>query len=209
MNDTYFTVTDNGTGIYTEKRSKFLAFSFHVDTEDDVKQIVSEMKKKYFDARHVCYAYTLGYKSERTRSNDDGEPSGTAGLPILRQLFSNNLTFTLVVVVRYYGGINLGTGPLAVAYKIAAAEALASSEITEKYVETNVQIEAPYTEQDRAMRCLKETEAQITNREYTESSIILSARLRQSKTDALQQLIHNPNVFTQIKIKWEESGETK
>ncbi|MBO5699402.1 MAG: YigZ family protein [Bacteroidaceae bacterium] len=206
MTDTYQTVTSEGTGIYTEKRSKFLAFSFHIDTEEDAKRIITDYQKKYFDARHVCYAYAIGYEGQRTRASDDGEPSGTAGQPILRQIHSFNVTFTLVIVVRYYGGINLGTGPLGVAYKTAAAEALAASTITEKFIETTFTLETPYTEQDRAMRCLKDTEANVSNREYTDHSMIITASVRLSKKPILEQQLFNPNIFTQIKIKWEEES---
>ena len=129
MSDVYRTIGQSGEGIYTEKRSKFLAFAHHVADEEEVKRLVQEYKKKYFDARHVCYAYVLGVKGDRFRSNDDGEPSGSAGKPILGQLNSFGVTFTLVVVIRYFGGVKLGTGGLAVAYKVAASEALNASVI--------------------------------------------------------------------------------
>lgn len=167
MNDKYNTVVNSGEGFYSEKRSRFLAFALHVESEDEVKTIVAEYKKKYFDARHVCYAYILGYDSERTRANDDGEPSGSAGQPILRQLRSFEVTFTLVIVVRYYGGINLGTGGLVVAYKIAAAEALSDAAIEEKYVMRQCEISVPYPDVDKVMRYVKEFDAEIVRRDYT------------------------------------------
>ena len=109
MTDEYKTISGTSEGYYTEKRSKFLAFAHHVDTTDEVKDLVAGYRKKYYDARHVCYAYMLGAERKEFRANDDGEPSSTAGKPILGQINSNELTNILIVVVRYYGGVNLGT----------------------------------------------------------------------------------------------------
>ena len=134
--DEYKTITNIGEGTYSEKRSKFLAFSHHVETLDEVKDIVQAYRKKYYDARHVCYAYVLGHEREVFRANDDGEPSSTAGKPILGQINSNELTDILIVVVRYYGGVNLGTSGLIVAYRTAAAEALGTSIVVVKQIET-------------------------------------------------------------------------
>ena len=121
MIDVYKTISNQiGEGYYTEKRSKFLAFAHHVTTVDEVKQIVSQYRKKYYDARHVCYAYMIGADRTEFRANDDGEPSSTAGKPILGQINSSELSDILIVVVRYYGGVNLGTSGLIVAYRTAA-----------------------------------------------------------------------------------------
>ena len=138
--DEFKTISNVGEGTYSEKRSKFLAFSHHVETEEQVKDIVAQYRKKYYDARHVCYAYMLGAERQVFRANDDGEPSSTAGKPILGQINSNELTDILIVVVRYYGGVNLGTGGLIVAYKTAAAEAIAASEIEIRQVEELVMV---------------------------------------------------------------------
>ena len=127
--DEFKTITNIGEGTYSEKRSKFLAFSHHVESVDEVKDILQSYRKKYYDARHICYAYVLGPERDVFRANDDGEPSSTAGKPILGQINSNELTDILVVVVRYYGGVNLGTGGLIVAYRTASAEALAASNV--------------------------------------------------------------------------------
>ena len=127
MNDLYLTISTTGEGYYTEKRSKFLAWAHHVDTVDEVKSLLAEYRKKYYDARHVCYAYMLGPDRKDFRANDDGEPSSTAGKPILGQINSAELTNVLVVVVRYYGGVNLGTSGLIVAYREAAALAIANA----------------------------------------------------------------------------------
>ena len=128
--DTYLTIKQSAEIQITEKRSRFIASILHVQTEEEAKSIIATYKKKYYDARHVCYAYVIGNKGEHTRANDDGEPSGTAGIPILGQLVSHNLTYCLGIVVRYFGGVKLGTGPLGVAYKTAINEAIALSEST-------------------------------------------------------------------------------
>lgn len=181
MEDKYLTITDQGAeGSYSEKRSRFLAFAHHVETEEDVKTLVTAYRKKYFDARHVCYAYVLGYQGERTRANDDGEPAGSSGQPILRQLRSFGLTFTLVIVVRYYGGVNLGTGGLVVAYKTAAGEALSASTIEERFVKSEFQAHIPYAEVDKAMRTIRALDAEVLHREYTATETILSLRCRLS-----------------------------
>ena len=188
MDDKYLTIIDDGAeGFFSEKRSRFLAFAQHVDTEDDVKTLVAAYRKKYFDARHVCYAYVLGYQGERTRANDDGEPAGSSGQPILRQLRSFGVTFTLVVVVRYYGGVNLGTGGLVVAYKTAAGEALSASTIEERFVKCELTASIPYTEVDKAMRTIRAVDAEVLNREYTAFESILTLRCRLSYEQELKE----------------------
>ena len=116
--DEYKTIKTEGEGYYTEKRSKFLAFAHHVESVEQIKDLLAGYRKKYYDARHVCYAYMLGPERTEFRANDDGEPSSTAGKPILGQINSNELTDILIVVVRYYGGVNLGTSGLIVAYRL-------------------------------------------------------------------------------------------
>jgi len=139
MPDSYKTIGKGSEGFYSEKRSKFLASSHHVETEDDVKAIVAEYRKKYYDARHVCYAYILGVEGVGQgvsfRMNDDGEPSSTAGKPIYGQMIKAELTDTLIIVVRYYGGVNLGTSGLIVAYREAALDCINNSEIEERIIE--------------------------------------------------------------------------
>lgn len=141
--DTYLTLKTFAEAQLTEKRSRFLAFAFHVSNEAEAKEIVAQYKKKFYDARHVCYAYVLNDDSSSTRANDDGEPSGTAGRPILGQILSRNLTYTLAIVVRYFGGVKLGTGPLGVAYKSVAAEALDLAEVEECIIKSQFTISAP------------------------------------------------------------------
>ena len=144
MNDTFKTIASEGEGYYTEKRSKFLAFAHHVESVDEVKDIIAAYRKKYYDARHVCYAYMLGAERTVFRSNDDGEPSSTAGKPILGQINSNELTDILIVVVRYYGGVNLGTSGLIVAYREAAADAISKCRIEERMVEDIITYDARF-----------------------------------------------------------------
>jgi len=133
----FLTISSESTGVYKEKGSKFLAFAYPVKTEEEVKEKLDFLRKKYFDARHHCYAYRLGAGGERYRASDDGEPANSAGKPILGQLMAHGVTNVLVVVVRYFGGILLGVGGLVHAYKQAAADALAHAEtVTEMLTET-------------------------------------------------------------------------
>ena len=180
--DEFKTISNVGEGTYSEKRSKFLAFSHHVETEEQVKDIVAQYRKKYYDARHVCYAYMLGAERQVFRANDDGEPSSTAGKPILGQINSNELTDILIVVVRYYGGVNLGTGGLIVAYKTAAAEAIAASEFEIRQVEELVTYNFPYVMMNDVMRVVKEMKPRIVNQVYDNTcEITLSIRKSEAK----------------------------
>lgn len=178
VKDVYRTLVRPGEAVYTEKRSRFLAFAHHVETEEEVKRIMAEYRKQYYDARHVCYAYVLGFDSGQSRSNDDGEPSGSAGKPILGRLRALDLTFALVIVVRYFGGVKLGTGGLAVAYKTAAAEALEAAVVGEKIVTTVFKVQVPYAEADVAMRFVREEMAEIEERDYTATDTILTIAVR-------------------------------
>ena len=184
MTDEYKTITNKiGEGTYSEKRSKFLAFSHHVETLDEVKEIVASYRKKYYDARHVCYAYMLGAERTEFRANDDGEPSSTAGKPILGQINSNDLTDILIIVVRYYGGVNLGTGGLIVAYKAAAALAIEDSVQETRQVEELVKYDFPYVMMNDVMRVVKEMQPRIVSQEYDNTcSITLSIRKSEAET---------------------------
>lgn len=184
MTDEYKTITNKiGEGTYSEKRSKFLAFSHHVETLDEVKEIVASYRKKYYDARHVCYAYMLGAERTEFRANDDGEPSSTAGKPILGQINSNDLTDILIIVVRYYGGVNLGTGGLIVAYKAAAALAIEDSVQETRQVEELVKYDFPYVMMNDVMRVVKEMQLRIVSQEYDNTcSITLSIRKSEAET---------------------------
>ncbi len=167
MTDEYKTITKTvGEGYYTEKRSKFLAFAHHVTNVDEVKEVVAEYRKKYYDARHVCYAYMLGAGRTEFRANDDGEPSSTAGKPILGQINSNELTDILIVVVRYYGGVNLGTSGLIVAYREAAADAIAHATIEQRQVEEEVVYDFPYVMMNQVMKVVKDMNPRIIAQTY-------------------------------------------
>lgn len=183
--DEFKTISNVGEGTYSEKRSKFLAFSHHVETEEQVKDIVAQYRKKYYDARHVCYAYMLGAERQVFRANDDGEPNSTAGKPILGQINSNELTDILIVVVRYYGGVNLGTGGLIVAYKTAAAEAIAASEIEIRQVEELVTYNFPYVMMNDVMRVVKEMKPRIVNQVY-DNTCEITLSIRKSEVEQLK-----------------------
>ena len=185
--DEYTTITDSvGEGFYSEKRSKFLAFAHHVETVGQVKEIVDSYRTKYYDARHVCYAYMLGHERKEFRANDDGEPSSTAGKPILGQINSMALTNILVVVVRYYGGVNLGTGGLIVAYRSAAADALAHCQTVVRQVEELVTYEFPYVMMNDVMRIVKLLAPRIVSQSFDNTCTITLA-IRKSEADNLRQ----------------------
>lgn len=177
-NDIYRTIDVQGEGIYSEKRSKFLAFAIPVLTVEDVKREVEAYQKKYYDARHVCYAYRLGERRELFRANDNGEPSGTAGKPILGQIDSRELTNVLVIVVRYFGGIKLGTSGLIVAYKAAAAEALDATEHVEKTINEEITLKFSYPLLNDVLRIVKEENPHIVEQVFDNECIVrLSIRL--------------------------------
>ena len=179
MEDTYKTITEPSEGIYTEKRSKFIAIALPVRTHEEIKAHLEVYQKKYYDARHVCYAYMLGHERKDFRANDNGEPSGTAGKPILGQINSNELTDILIVVVRYFGGIKLGTSGLIVAYKAAAAEAIASATIVEKKVDDEVTVLFEYPFMNDIMRIVKQEEPEIIQQSY-DMDCSMTLRIRRS-----------------------------
>ncbi|WP_028903779.1 YigZ family protein [Prevotella sp. P6B4] len=185
MTDEYKTLKTEGEGYYTEKRSKFLAFAHHVETLDEIKELLAGYRKKYYDARHVCYAYMLGAERLEFRANDDGEPSSTAGKPILGQINSNELTDILIVVVRYYGGVNLGTSGLIVAYREAAADALAHSEIETRQVEEIVTYTFAYPLMNDVMRIVKEMQPRIVSQTY-DNTCEIKLSIRKSEAEQLR-----------------------
>lgn len=184
--DTYRTIAEPSEGIYTEKRSKFIAIALPVQSVEEVKEHLEVFQKKYYDARHVCYAYMLGADRKDFRANDNGEPSGTAGKPILGQINSNELTDILIVVVRYFGGIKLGTSGLIVAYKAAAAEAIASARIIEKTVDEEVTVWFEYPFMNDIMRIVKEEEPEILNQSY-DMDCCMTLRIRRSMMPKLRE----------------------
>ena len=185
MTDEFKTITTTSEGFYSEKRSKFLAFAHHVETVDEVKDLIAQYRKKYYDARHVCYAYMLGASREEFRANDDGEPSSTAGKPILGQINSHELTDIIIVVVRYYGGVNLGTSGLIVAYREAASDAIAHATIETRQVGEVVTYDFPYVMMNDVMRIVKEMQPRIVSQTYDNTCQIKLA-IRQSEVGQLK-----------------------
>ena len=191
FDDTYHTIAGPAEGLYKEKGSKFLAFAFPVRSVEEVKQHLERLRKEYFDARHHCYAYILGPRKDAYRVNDDGEPSGTGGRPIHGQLLSADLTDTLIVVVRYFGGILLGASGLANAYKAAARDAIGKAEVVEKTIDVSYRLHFEYALMNDVMRMLKELGVQPRNQEFNlDCRMDVSVRQSQSVRvyDALSKL---------------------
>lgn len=184
--DTYKTITAPAEGIYTEKRSKFIAIALPVQSVAAVKEYLETYRKKYYDARHVCYAYMLGPERKDFRANDNGEPSGTAGKPILGQINSHGLTDVLVIVVRYFGGIKLGTSGLIVAYRMAAAEALGAATVIEKTVDEEVTFFFEYPFMNDVMRIVKEEGPEIVGQGY-DTDCRMTLRIRRSRMPRLKE----------------------
>ena len=187
MEDSFLTIEKVAEGLYTEKRSKFISFAIPVNTIEDVQCELKTYQKKYFDARHVCYAYILGNDGETSRSSDDREPSGTAGRPILGQLRSQNLTDILLIVVRYFGGTELGAANLGRAYKTAAADALTKAQIKEIVIMDSLVFESPYTEIDRAMRIARDLGGKIVSQTYADQGVKLKVNIRSGKIAELRK----------------------
>ena len=186
MIDEFKTISSKiGEGFYSEKRSKFLAFAHNVDSVTEIKSLLDHYRKKYYDARHVCYAYMLGANRTSFRTNDDGEPSGTAGKPILGQINSNELSNILIVVVRYYGGINLGTGGLIMAYRTAAADAIAHSEIIRQQIEEIITYTFTYPMMNDVMRIVKEMSPKILSQNF-DNTCMITLSIRQSEAEQLR-----------------------
>ncbi len=188
--DEYKTISQKvGEGFYSEKRSKFLAFAHHVTSEDEIKSILQAYKKKYYDARHCCYAYMLGAERVNFRANDDGEPSSTAGKPILGQINSFELTDILIVVIRYFGGTKLGTSGLIVAYRSAASAAIEASQIEVKLVEETITYTFAYPMMNQVMRIVKDMQPRIVSQTFDNTCSITLA-IRQSEAERLKKALH-------------------
>jgi uncharacterized YigZ family protein len=164
--DTYLTISDEAEGLYKEKGSKFLSFAFPVSNEEEVKEKLELLRKKFYDARHHCYAYVLGKDKEIFRANDDGEPNHSAGDPILGQIRSNQLTNVLIVVVRYFGGVKLGVGGLISAYRTAAAAAISNNVIVEAIVKHKVKLQFDYLSMNDVMKIIKDYDLEIINQQF-------------------------------------------
>lgn len=187
IEDQYKTIDNTiiGEGYYTEKRSKFLAFAHHIESVDEAKDIIAVYRRQYYDARHCCYAYMLGPDRAEFRANDDGEPSSTAGKPILGQINSAELTDILIVVVRYYGGVNLGTGGLIVAYRAAAAEAISNANIEIRQVEETIKYDFTYPMMNDVMRIIKELQPKIIDQKF-DNTCSITLRIRKSEAELLK-----------------------
>ena len=179
-------VLQGGTGEIVEKKSRFIAQVFDIEDEDNAGDYINNVKKKYWDARHNCWAFVLGENNQIQRFSDDGEPGGTAGKPILGQINSNELTDILIVVVRYFGGIKLGTSGLIVAYKAAAAEALASAEVVTRTVDEVVRFSFEYPMMNEVMRVVKEMEPKILEQGY-DQDCLMALQIRRSRMETLRQ----------------------
>lgn len=188
MNDTYKTVEVPAEGYINEKKSKFISYIYPVKSADEALGLVEELRVKYHDARHVCWAYMLGWEREEFRANDDGEPSGTAGRPILGQINSAELTDVLIAVVRYFGGTLLGTGGLIRAYKEAAGDAITNAEVVEKTVDDFIDIHFEYPLLNEVMRLLKQFDEVKWTQDFTETCR-MKLQVRRSLSERLQGML--------------------
>lgn len=184
MEDSYRTLAAPAEAALRERSSKFLAYAWPVGSEEEIRTRLDALRKRYYDATHHCYAWRLGAHGETFRANDDGEPSGTAGRPILGQLLSHGLTECLIVVVRYFGGTKLGVPGLIAAYKEAAAAAIAAGEIVERTVDVRVRVEFPYMAMNDVMRIVKEEQPEVRSQEFDNLCTMVLA-IRAGRADGL------------------------
>ncbi len=183
MEDSYLTIAQPGEAVYKERSSKFLAFAYPVSDEGEIKEILDGLRKEYYDATHHCYAWRLGANGEQYRCNDDGEPSGTAGRPILGQMFSRGITQCLIVVVRYFGGTKLGVPGLIQAYRESAQAAIDNCTVIETTVDVRIRIEFPYVAMNDVMRIVKEENPRIEEQRFDNiCSMRLSIRKSRAET---------------------------
>ncbi|MDR1781109.1 MAG: YigZ family protein [Tannerella sp.] len=185
MDDSYKTIGAVSEGYYSEKRSRFISYAVPVQSVEEAKSAIDRYRKQYFDARHVCWAYMLGCERTAYRVNDDGEPSSTAGKPILGQINSNELTDILIVVVRYFGGIELGTSGLTAAYRAAAAAAIAAATIEERTVDETVAIAFEYPHLNSVMRIVKDMQPQVIAQQF-DMNCEMTLRIRKSLVEQLK-----------------------
>jgi uncharacterized YigZ family protein len=185
--DSYQEVVASSEGLFKDKGSKFIAYAFHVKDEDKVKSRIAEIKKKEYAARHHCYAYILNPDKSAQRDSDDGEPSNTAGKPILGQILSNNLTNTLIIVVRYFGGVKLGVGGLINAYRNAAAAALENIVIEQRFVKEVFSVYFQYPEMNNVMRIVKDLNLNVIEQNF-ELECQLTFSIRKSQSEKMQSI---------------------
>lgn len=196
--DTYKTITESCQGLFKDKGSRFISYAFPVTTEEEIKKQLAALRKEHFSARHHCYAFRLGADKQAYRSNDDGEPSNTAGKPILGQIQSKDLTNILIVVVRYFGGTLLGVGGLINAYKQAAADALSNSTIIEKTVNDVYEIKFDYLQMNDVMKIIKDENLKIHSQNF-ELSCSLSYSVRKNNSTKVHDLLSK---ISNLEIKY-------
>lgn len=194
--DSYKTIVSPSRGLYKEKGSKFIAVSRHVETEEDFKEFLAETKKEYYDARHHCYAWRLGPDDELYRSNDDGEPSGSAGKPILNQLLSKELHYSAIIVVRYFGGTKLGVSGLIRAYKTSSLEAIENSKIKKKYIYKTLELKFKYPRLNDMMRIIKEENLKINMQKFEMECLL---RIDVKRGD-IKYVINKFNTFHDVSV---------
>jgi uncharacterized YigZ family protein len=184
--DTYLTLEAAAEAASRERSSKFLAYAYPVRTEEEIREYLDALRKRHFDATHHCYAWRLGPRGERYRTNDDGEPSGTAGKPILGQLLSAEVTDCLIVVVRYFGGTKLGVPGLIAAYREAAAEALAAATVVERTVDREIRVDFPYMAMNDVMRAIKECRPTVRAQRF-DNLCTMELTIRESRAEELEE----------------------
>lgn len=195
MEDSYLTISETAEAIYKEKSSKFITYAYHVESEQQVKEILDGLHKRYYDATHHCYAYRIGWTGEQFRANDDGEPSGTAGRPILGQLVSAGVTNIFVVVIRYFGGTKLGVGGLVTAYKESTQAVLEVAKIEERTIDACFEITFDYIVMNDVMKAVKELQPKIVAQTY-DNLCTMSLRIRRSKEAQLAKMLENVDALT-------------
>lgn len=188
LKDYFFTISGEGSGLYKEKGSKFLAFSFPVDSLEAVNTQLESLRKQFHDARHHCYAYILGQEGDQIRANDDGEPNHSAGDPILGQIRSAGLTNTLVVVVRYFGGTKLGVSGLIHAYKTSAEEALKNAKTIKQFITSPIKISYPYESTNEIMKLVDTYHINIIHQDFAEACSMQANVVISSKKSLLEEL---------------------
>ncbi len=188
-NDTYRTVASPAEAVFKDRGSKFLAFSYHVVSAEEAMSHVEELRKKFYDATHHCFAYRLGPDGGTFRANDDGEPSGTAGRPILGQLLSNDVTDCLIVVVRYFGGTKLGVPGLINAYRESAAAVIAASVVEERTVDSEIRVDFSYMSMNEVMKTVKEMQPRIVKQRF-DNLCSMTLAVRRGMADALVSRLH-------------------
>ena len=193
--DSYTTIAKSGEGLYKDKGSKFLSFAFHIETEDEADTIRKQFKKKYYDATHVVYAFRLGAEGEKFRAADDGEPSGSSGMPVYNTIRSKNITDVIVLVVRYFGGTKLGIPGLIDAYSQAATIALDNAETIEKTIKQNITVEVPYSMVNFVMRIIKENNLTVADMSG-ETSCRITIAVALNQAPRIEELLNQNGKIT-------------